>query len=290
MNIPFRWDADQFDALVASCESDAATPYILRHIPGDGRILEAGCGLGRFVAFLGKRGYEDIVGIELSEDAVQSVNAIAPLLDVRRGDVSALPFDDGSFDGLISLGVVEHFREGPRAALHEMFRVMRPGARAVITVPFLNWIRRAKGASGAYRIGSLARRFSDGIKPGAGTGSKGREDVVRASISALGREDGQVTRAGDRFARWPATGPFFEYRFTSEQFTHELGRTGFRIIEVSPIDGVGGLFYEFGKVMVRTTETGRRAPNSLGRLTGKVLARTPGAHCHMVLYAVDRPS
>ncbi len=255
-----------------------------------GRILEAGCGLGRFVDFLGERGYADIVGIELSEDAVRSVNAIAPRLDVRRGDVSALPFDDCSFDGLISLGVVEHFPEGPHVALHEMHRVMRPGARAVITVPFLNWIRRAKRASGAYRIGSLARSLGDGIRSNGGAAFKGRRDVVRASISALGQcEDGQGSRASDRFARWPESGLFFEYRFTPQQFAHELRRTGFQIIQTSPIDGISGLFYEFGKVMVRTTEAGDRAPNTFGRFTSKLLANIPGAHCHMVLYAVERP-
>jgi SAM-dependent methyltransferase len=53
----------------------------------------------------------------------------APLADVRN-----LPFRDGCFDALYSMGTVEHFDETEQA-LKEIFRVLRPGGRAVIGVP-----------------------------------------------------------------------------------------------------------------------------------------------------------
>jgi SAM-dependent methyltransferase len=53
----------------------------------------------------------------------------APVSDVRH-----LPFREGSFDAIYSMGTVEHFDETD-AALSEIFRVLRPGGRAVIGVP-----------------------------------------------------------------------------------------------------------------------------------------------------------
>jgi SAM-dependent methyltransferase len=46
-----------------------------------------------------------------------------------------MPYAGGTFDGVISLGVVEHDEAGPLAALRELRRVLRPGGVAIITVP-----------------------------------------------------------------------------------------------------------------------------------------------------------
>ena len=49
-------------------------------------------------------------------------------------DVRALPFQSGSFDAVYSMGTVEHFADTD-LAVREIFRVLRPGGRAVIGVP-----------------------------------------------------------------------------------------------------------------------------------------------------------
>lgn len=54
---------------------------------------------------------------------------------VRHGDMTALPFADGSLDGVISQDVLEHV-DDYTAALREVARVLRPGAPFVFTVPF----------------------------------------------------------------------------------------------------------------------------------------------------------
>ena len=51
-----------------------------------------------------------------------------------RGDVRTLPFRSASFDAVYSMGTVEHF-DDTDGALREIFRVLRPGGRAVIGVP-----------------------------------------------------------------------------------------------------------------------------------------------------------
>jgi S-adenosylmethionine decarboxylase len=49
-------------------------------------------------------------------------------------DVRALPFRDGSFDAIYSMGTIEHFEETEKA-VEELFRVLKPGGRAIIGVP-----------------------------------------------------------------------------------------------------------------------------------------------------------
>lgn len=52
------------------------------------------------------------------------------------GPAHAIPRPDNTFDGAISIAVLEHV-DNPEACVAEMFRVLKPGARAVVSVPFL---------------------------------------------------------------------------------------------------------------------------------------------------------
>jgi SAM-dependent methyltransferase len=51
-----------------------------------------------------------------------------------RADVTALPFDDRSFDLVLCIHVLEHVPDD-RAAIRELFRVLRPGGTAVLQLP-----------------------------------------------------------------------------------------------------------------------------------------------------------
>jgi SAM-dependent methyltransferase len=50
------------------------------------------------------------------------------------GDVRHIPFADGSVDAIYSMGTIEHF-EATDQAIEEMYRVLKPGGRAIIGVP-----------------------------------------------------------------------------------------------------------------------------------------------------------
>jgi SAM-dependent methyltransferase len=75
-------------------------------------------------------------GVDISEPTVrQARDSFSDgALRAAVGDVRRLPFRDGSFDAVYSMGTIEHFRD-PETALHEMRRVLRPGGRAVVGVP-----------------------------------------------------------------------------------------------------------------------------------------------------------
>jgi len=142
-SIIFSWHGQEFHDLLRSCDKDETTPYILKYLPKYGKIVEGGCGLGRYVKYLADLGY-DIEGVEYKPETVRAVQRCSPGLPVIQGNILALPYRDGSISGLISLGVLEHFREGMEEPLREIRRVLKPGGILVISVPSQNRIRRIK--------------------------------------------------------------------------------------------------------------------------------------------------
>ena len=107
---------------------------LLKHLPRKGLILEGGCGMGQYVLALRARGY-DCFGIDFAESTVQSVRSRFPELPVSKGNVLNLELGDQSLDAYISLGIVEHFQEGPQKAISEAFRVLKKNGIFLVSVP-----------------------------------------------------------------------------------------------------------------------------------------------------------
>ena len=95
------------------------------------RILDVGCGTGANLQLLEKFG--DVEGIDVSEEALAFCRERGHT-NVRHGAAEQLPFDDGSFDIVTALDVVEHL-DDDLASLKEMRRVVKPGGRVVLFVP-----------------------------------------------------------------------------------------------------------------------------------------------------------
>lgn len=121
----------------------------LRELTKDGLHLEAGCGAGYWVAALNHAGY-NVQGIEYSKPLVELVKHTAPELQIEHGNALAISVPNNYFDSYISLGVVEHSIEGPQAFLNEAYRVLKPGGKIIISVPFWDPIRKLKAKIGIY--------------------------------------------------------------------------------------------------------------------------------------------
>jgi SAM-dependent methyltransferase len=102
--------------------------------PGE-RVLDLGCGAGRFLAALREAGAE-AVGVELAEAAAERARANVPGADVRLLEPDgSLPLGHGEVDLVWCSEVLEHIPDVGHALL-EVRRVLRPGGRALVTVPF----------------------------------------------------------------------------------------------------------------------------------------------------------
>jgi SAM-dependent methyltransferase len=112
--------------------------------PGD-RLLDLGCGGGRHAFEAARRGAR-VVAVDTDRAELDRVAAVAAGMDeagelppgaslrTAAGDATCLPFSDGSFDKVIAAEVLEHL-PADQAAMNEIFRVLRPGGIAAVTVP-----------------------------------------------------------------------------------------------------------------------------------------------------------
>jgi SAM-dependent methyltransferase len=95
------------------------------------RILDVGCGTGANLQMLAEFGVAE--GVDVSAEALEFCRARG-LGRVRQGAAESLPYEDAQFDLVTGLDVVEHLDDDV-AGLREMFRVLRPGGRALLFVP-----------------------------------------------------------------------------------------------------------------------------------------------------------
>jgi SAM-dependent methyltransferase len=97
--------------------------------------LDIGCGPGTDLPAMAERAGE-VIGVDLDPAMVDEARRRTTHLpvDVRQGDVHALPLDDRSVDRA-RIDRVLHLVADPAAALAELRRVLRPGGRAALAQP-----------------------------------------------------------------------------------------------------------------------------------------------------------
>jgi SAM-dependent methyltransferase len=85
---------------------------------------------------LARRGVE-VVSVDALSSEIELWRRLAPETSFEVADGRSLPFADASFDRAYSISVVEHIvDEGDERALAELARVVRPGGRILLTVPY----------------------------------------------------------------------------------------------------------------------------------------------------------
>jgi ubiquinone/menaquinone biosynthesis C-methylase UbiE len=130
---------------------DESSPWynlVLEFLPSvEGkRILEVACGRGGFSRLLASKG-AIVCGADFSESAIRIAKekllrdpALADRVTYVTADAQNLPFDEGSFDIVISCETIEHVPD-QRAAVREMYRVCKAGGTLYLTTPnYLNFM------------------------------------------------------------------------------------------------------------------------------------------------------
>jgi len=130
----WRWDSLRFNTIAIDI------PF------KGGKLLEIGCGLGHFLRYLKARNINiDATGLDFSKAGLKHAKALSERtgikMDLVHGDAQQLPFEDNSFDYVVSQETVEHLSD-PKKHIQEMRRVVRPGGSVYISTPWRGLINK----------------------------------------------------------------------------------------------------------------------------------------------------
>ncbi len=132
--------------------SDAVLPAVDLLSHDDSLVLDAGCGAGRTTIALG-RAYKKIRIVDLDRfdsDYIEGgglhllegnlrLAGMSELVRIERGDLTALPFEDQSFDAVVSAHAIDHLGPRKEQGLCEAMRVLKPGGRLLLIVWAPSW-------------------------------------------------------------------------------------------------------------------------------------------------------
>ncbi len=120
------------------------------------RVLEAGCGMGRFTEVLARTGAE-VFTFDASLAIESNVENNGSLRNVNfaQADIYAPPYEKASFDRILCLGVIQHC-PWPRRAFESLITFLKPGGQIVLDVYRLSWRCLL---SGKYYLRPLTRRL-----------------------------------------------------------------------------------------------------------------------------------
>jgi ubiquinone/menaquinone biosynthesis C-methylase UbiE len=108
---------------------------IAAQLPGGGDVLEAAPGPGYLAIELARLGDYRIRGLDISRSLVKiardNARRAGLTIDFQHGDVARMPFASDVFDFAVCVAAFKNFPD-PVAALDEIHRVLRPGAKALI--------------------------------------------------------------------------------------------------------------------------------------------------------------
>ena len=134
------------------------------------RILEIGCGRGTLLNELRARGL-DAVGVDTSADRLAETRARYGPLPVQQVAGTTLPYDDATFDLVLSFDAFEHIADSD-AHLAEVRRVLRPGGSYLLQTPnkwtnaifetirWRSFTRWREDHCALHTYGQLARRLA----------------------------------------------------------------------------------------------------------------------------------
>ena len=105
------------------------------------KILDCGAG-GRYpkLGLLEKYGYNELYGIDISDDSLESTTRFAKEnnieMHLQKANMKEIPFEDNAFDAVYSYNTIFHMtKKEIHQAVNEMIRVLKPGG-----IGFINFI------------------------------------------------------------------------------------------------------------------------------------------------------
>ena len=233
-----RYDVARTDEDEATFE--AKTGVHPRELAGL-RVLDAGCGGGRYSRLVGDHG-ANVLGVDLSTavDKASALCAELPNVQIAQADLLDLPVAESAFDLVFSIGVLHHTPE-PRRAFAQIARRVKPGGRLSVwlyrkNTPPQEWLN-----SGVRAVTSRTpARFLEPLC--AALGLMGSVPVLNRTLNKIANFSAHpdwALRVCDNFDWWA---PKYQSHHTVSElvswFTHE----GFRDLTQLAPEKPGGLY------------------------------------------------
>ncbi|MDG6220858.1 MAG: class I SAM-dependent methyltransferase [Candidatus Thermoplasmatota archaeon] len=166
-------------------------------LPTSSRVLELGCGNGKNLEAMAKRGWE-VVGVDTSHSAIELCKQRLSNLDrpplLMVADARHLPFPDNDFHCVFAIHLLGHLdSDDGKVVLGEMMRVLKPGGLCHVVAFSIHDARCGKGEE----VGSKTFRKGTGII----TKYYEREELFVEIKEATGQD------AAIRVSSWEANKP-----------------------------------------------------------------------------------
>lgn len=259
------WETRTVEQELEACEIETPPRELfLKYLSKKDKIVDAGCGFGKWVNYLHRRGY-NIVGIDNNEFAISKLKEFDGTLQVKMGDILNIDYPDNRFGAYISMGVIEHFEEGPQAPLKEAYRVLCPGGLIFVSVPTVNMIRKFIRPSARFVVIILKA-----LKTTINRGNSSKWSAFKDTISKILPANLQKKSAekNNRYYH------FLEYRYTVKELKDILNKNGFEMLKTIPHDFYGSKEHAIGLWMdLPFLRQSHKGVDFKMNLAGKVVSR-----------------
>jgi arsenite methyltransferase len=180
----------------------------IKLLPGEA-VLDIGCGPGFMVEeilpLVGPAG--KVSAIDVNEGAIELARGRCEAhsnVEFQSADAAALPYPDSSFDAIVSTQVYEYVRD-LSAALRELYRVLRPGGRAVIMDT--DWRTAVWHSSDCERMDRILKVWDEHLV----------DPILPRTLAKKLRDAGFVIRKQDVFV-------FLNSEFNSDTYSYGLAK------------------------------------------------------------------
>lgn len=185
--LKITWQSGDYGVFAKYLEEGALEFFNRLDIPAGTRLLDVACGAGQLTIPAAQRGIK-VVGLDLAANLIAQAKAKSVLeglnIEFLEGDAEALPFQDASFDAVLSL-IGSMFAPRPELVVSEMIRVCKPNGKIIMG----NWT--AEG-----HVGQMFKVIAKHAPPPPHFPSPllwGNEDICRQRFS-VGIKNLRLTR------------------------------------------------------------------------------------------------